>query len=133
MFKYFTLEELIQSDTAKVKNITNIPTFDNVDNLKDLVKYVLEPLRELYGNPITITSGYRSEALNKAVNGVKNSHHVLGCAADIVVGSIEKNKQLFELLINSNLQWTQAILEEGGKWIHISYIKDNLKKQVLYT
>lgn len=133
MFKYFTLEELIQSDTAKVKNITNIPTFDNVDNLKDLVKYVLEPLRELYGNPITITSGYRSEALNKAVNGVKNSHHVLGCAADIVVGSIEKNKQLFELLINSNLQWTQAILEEGGKWIHVSYIKDNLKKQVLYT
>ena len=133
MFKYFTLEELIQSDTAKVKNITNIPTFDNVDNLKDLVKYVLEPLRELYNNPITVTSGYRSEALNNAVNGVKNSHHVLGCAADIVVGSIEKNKQLFNLLINSNLQWTQAILEEGGKWIHVSYIKDNLKKQVLYT
>lgn len=133
MFKYFTLEELIQSDTAKVRDIANIPTFDNVDNLKDLVKYVLEPLRELYNNPITVTSGYRSEALNKAVNGVKNSHHVLGCAADIVVGSIEKNKQLFNLLINSNLQWTQAILEEGGKWIHVSYIKDNLKKQVLYT
>lgn len=133
MFKYFTLEELIQSDTAKVRDIANTPTFDNVDNLKDLVKYVLEPLRELYNNPITVTSGYRSEALNKAVNGVKNSHHVLGCAADIVVGSIEKNKQLFNLLINSNLQWTQAILEEGGKWIHVSYIKDNLKKQVLYT
>lgn len=133
MFKYFTLKELIYSDTAKVKDIDNIPTFVNTDNLKDLVKHLLEPLRELYGKPITITSGYRSEALNKAVNGVKNSHHTLGCASDIVVGSIDANKALFKILIESDLEWTQAILEEGGKWIHVSYIKDNLKKQVLYT
>lgn len=131
--RYFTFKEMIQSDTAKVRNIDNTPDWDSINNLRQLVECVLEPIRELYGAPITVNSGYRSKALNQAVNGVSTSHHLNGYAADITVGSISKNKVLFDLIINSNLKWTQAILEEGGKWIHISYIADNLKNQIIYT
>lgn len=131
--KYFTLYELCKSDTAKKQNIDNFPTWEVVDNLKELVENVLDPLRELWGSSIVVNSGYRCEELNKAVGGVSTSHHKLGCSADITVGSIEKNKELFDKLINSDLKWTQAISEKGCKWIHISYVENNLKNQVLYT
>lgn len=124
---------MIKSNTAKAKGLDNIPTWDEIDNLKKLIETILDPLRELWGGPITVTSGYRSKELNKAVGGVSNSHHTLGCAADITVGSISKNKKLLKLLLNSNLQWTQVISEKGCRWLHISYVENDLRNQVLYT
>ena len=131
--KYFTFKEMIQSDTAKSKGIENIPDWDQIDALKSLIETILDPLRELWGGPIVVTSGYRTKELNKAVGGVSNSHHTLGCAADITVGSISKNKKLLKLLLNSNLQWTQVISEKGCRWLHVSYIENDLRNQVLYT
>lgn len=131
--KYFSFKEMIKSNTAKSKGIENIPTWEEIDNLKKLIETILDPLRELWGGPITVTSGYRSKELNKAVGGVSNSHHTLGCAADITVGSISKNKKLLKLLLNSNLQWTQVISEKGCRWLHISYVENDLRNQVLYT
>lgn len=125
--EYFTIAELTKSDTATAKGIDNTPTQEVIDNLTKLIEAVLDPLRKLWNGPIVVNSGYRSETLNKAVGGVSNSHHLLGCAADITVDSIENNKKLFNVLLDSNLKWTQAILEKGGRWLHISYIKDNLK------
>lgn len=131
--KYFTIEEMIKSSTATAKGIDNTPSDEGVLKLQKLIEAVLDPLRELWGGPIVVNSGYRCEELNKAVGGVSTSHHRLGCAADITVGSIKKNKKLFKLLLDSDLQWTQAISEKGCKWIHISYVESDLKRQVLYT
>ena len=129
--KYFTFKELVYSDTAKIKNIDNTPTWDDIDKLKDLVKYVLDPLRELYGKPVYVSSGYRSEELNEAVNGSKTSDHKRGCAADITAGSKESNKILFEL-IKDNLEYRQLIDECDYTWIHVSYDSKDNKKQMLH-
>lgn len=131
--KYFTIEEMTKSSTAKANGIDNTPNQTAIDNLTKLIEIVLDPLRELWGGPIVVNSGYRCEELNKAVGGVSTSHHKLGCAADITVGSIKKNKKLFKLLLDSDLQWTQAISEKGCRWIHVSYVESDLKRQVLYT
>ena len=124
---------MIRSNTAKARGIENIPDWDDIYRLQRLIETILDPLRELWGGPITVTSGYRSKELNKAVGGVSNSHHTLGCAADITVGSISKNKKLLKLLLNSGLQWTQVISEKGCRWLHISYVENDLRNQVLYT
>lgn len=71
--KHFTLDEFIKSRTAVRLGIENFPTSEHLENLRDLVEQILEPLRVHYGRPVIITSGYRCEALNKAVGGAKNS------------------------------------------------------------
>ena len=81
--KYFTLKELTRSTTATAKGIDNTPTPEVEKNLTLLVENVLDPLREIYGKPITVNSGYRCPELNKAVGGSKTSDHVKGFAADI--------------------------------------------------
>lgn len=129
--KYFTLYELCKSDTAKKQNIDNFPTWEVVDNLKELVTNVLDPLREMYGKPIIINSGYRSEALNKAVKGSNTSDHMSGRAADIDAGSIEENKKLFNY-IKDNFEFDQLIDEKGLSWVHVSFRKNNNRKQILY-
>ena len=92
--KYFSIEEMIKSDTAKAKGIGNTPSQEVIDNLTKLIEAVLDPLREWFGKPITVNSGYRCEALNKAVGGSKTSDHMTGRAADIDTGSKEENKKL---------------------------------------
>lgn len=129
--KYFTLYELCKSDTAKKQNIDNFPTWEVVDNLKELVTNVLDPLREMYDRPIIINSAYRSEALNKAVKGSNTSDHMSGRAADIDAGSVEENKKLFNY-IKDNFEFDQLIDEKGLSWVHVSFRKNNNRKQILY-
>lgn len=130
---HFTLSELIKSDTADRLKIDNTPKGYEYISLTRLVLNTLEPLREICGHPIQITSGFRCEALNKAVGGVSNSQHIRGEAADITAGSIEANKRMFEMAIDY-IPFDQIILEKGGKWVHISYKnrKEN-RNQVLYS
>lgn len=80
---YFTFFELEYSKKAVENNIKNAPTPEVEDNLRLLVENLLDPLRELYGKPIIIGSGFRNEKVNKLVGGVKNSQHKSGCAADL--------------------------------------------------
>jgi hypothetical protein len=87
-------------------------------------------LREWYGKPITVNSGYRCEALNKAIGGAKSSQHMLGEAADITVGSKEENEKLFDY-IKDNLEFDQLINESDFSWVHVSYREGRLRKQVL--
>ena len=129
--KYFTIKELCKSSTAIQKKIDNTPSSEIVNNLKQLVDNILDPLREKYGKPIIINSGYRCPALNKAVNGSKTSSHMKGLAADITVGSPKKNKILLELIIHMNLPFDQLTDEKNFKWIHVSFSK-NPRKQVLH-
>lgn len=121
--KYFTFEELCKSATARRLNINNTPNPQIKQNLQALVDNVLDPLRTAWKQPIIITSGYRSEALNKAVGGAKKSQHTLGQAADIktVSDTITDNKKLFELIKQLNLPIDQCINEYNYNWIHVSF------------
>lgn len=131
--KYFTLNELIKSDSAKRSKINNTPTKQEEKNLIALINNVLDPLREAYGKPIIVTSGYRCERLNKLVNGSKTSQHLYGFAADIrtVEDTVEENKKLFNLAQELNLPFDQLIDEYNYDWIHISYSPRN-RRQILH-
>lgn len=128
--KYFTLKELTSSTTATAKGIDNTPTPEVEKNLTLLVENVLDPLREIYGKPITVNSGYRCPELNKAVGGSKTSDHVKGFAADITGGSKEENERIFNI-IKHNFHFKQLIDEKGFSWVHVSYDPSNLKNQIL--
>lgn len=129
--KYFTINELCKSSTATQMGIDNTPNSEIVSNLEQLVDNILDPLREKYGSPIKVNSGYRCEKLNKAVGGSKTSQHRYGLAADITTGSKLRNKQLFILAQQMNLPFDQLIDEKTYSWIHISFSKEP-RKQVLH-
>lgn len=129
--KYFSIEELCRSTTAEKEGIRNVPGEKEKLNLKQLVDNVLDPLRERYGKPITVNSGYRCPELNKAVGGSSTSDHMIGCAADITAGSKEENKKLFNLVQELGLPFKQLIDEKGFSWVHVSYESNNIRKQVL--
>ena len=118
--RYFTIEELEHSDTAIKYKIDNTSNGETRTNLIKLIELLLDPIRTKWGKPIKVNSGYRCSKLNRMVGGVSTSQHVLGEAADITVGSSEENKKLFEMILSMNILFDQLILEDGGKWIHIS-------------
>ncbi|NDV81318.1 D-Ala-D-Ala carboxypeptidase family metallohydrolase [Bacteroides sp. 51] len=130
--KYFTIEELKHSDTAKNKRIDNTPPPKVVESLNNLVDNILDPLREAWGRPIHVNSGYRCSALNRAVRGASTSQHLKGEAADITTGSKEGNKKLFELIQTLDLPFDQLIDEKNYSWIHVSHRKENNRRQVLH-
>ena len=133
--KHFTLYEFTKSQSALRLGIDNTPPPVAVDNLTQLVVNVLQPLREHYGVPLRISSGYRSPALNKAIGGARNSDHMTGCAADIEVVGIPN--PTLAAYIRDTLPFTQLILEfytpgiPNSGWVHVSYDRTNLRKQVL--
>ena len=128
--KYFTIEEMTKSSTATAKGIDNTPSEEGVLKLQKLIEAVLDPLREWYGKPIRVNSGYRCEALNEAVGGSPTSQHKLYEAVDITVGSKTENKKLFNY-IKDNLPFDQLINESNFSWVHVSYREGRLRKQVL--
>lgn len=128
--EYFSIKEMTKSNTATAEGIDNTPDQTIKNNLIKLIEAVLDPLREWYGKPITVNSGYRCEALNKAIGGAKSSQHMLGEAADITVGSKEENEKLFNY-IKDNLEFDQLINESDFSWVHVSYREGRLRKQVL--
>ena len=122
---YFTIKELTKTNTG----LDNAPDEQAIANLIQLVDNVLDPLRKLYGKPIRVNSGYRSEAVNKAVGGAKNSQHNYGFAADITGGSKKENRILFNL-IKDNLPFDQLIDEHNMSWIHVSFKEGELRKEI---
>ena len=128
---HFTVDELCASATAKAKGINNKPDIQQTINLVYLAAYVLEPLRIAMGEPIKISSGFRCQALNKAVGGVANSQHCKGQAADLCIdGDLEKGKRWFNY-IRQHLPFDQLIWEHDRKgvyWVHVSYIYPDLGK-----
>lgn len=121
--RYFSIEELSRSETARRRGIDNTPPGDARKNLVALVENILDPLREAYGKPIAVTSGYRCPALNKAVGGVATSDHLSGRAADIVgtPNTKAENRKIFDLCKKLDLPYRQLINEKGYSWVHVSY------------
>ena len=130
---HFTLEEMIASDTANRLGICNKAPSGVVKNLGFLASNLLEPLRTLVGKPICISSGYRCEALNKAVGGSVTSQHRYGQAVDIQVFGLSP-KSLYTIIKNSNLQYDQLILEKTkyAEWVHVSFCKHNRNQNLIY-
>jgi uncharacterized protein YcbK (DUF882 family) len=130
--KNFTLEEMVSSAMATDRHIDNTPSPEVRANLQLLVDKVLQPIRELYGKPIHVNSGYRSVKLNEEVRGAVNSQHVQGRAADISVGGRTENRALFDLIRGSGIGFDQLIDEYDYRWVHVSYRESGNRLQVLH-
>jgi len=134
--EHLELSEVIRSESAKRHGIKNLPTEEHIANLKKLAENIFEPIRMNFRQPIRISSGYRSQALNAAIGGATNSQHSLGEAIDIdMEGTFISNKEIFNF-IKERLNFDQLIYEFGNNsepdWVHVSY-KGNgqQRKQVL--
>lgn len=124
--KNFTLAELTRTSAP----YENYPQVKERIALKQLVDNVLQPLRDLYGKPIKVNSGYRSPLVNIAVKGSPKSQHMKGEAADITGGSREENIKLYNLIRN-NLPFDQLIDEYDFSWVHVSYkVKGNRNQEL---
>jgi zinc D-Ala-D-Ala carboxypeptidase len=125
--KNFTLAEL----TVTSVKAPNIPNEEQIKNLQALVDNVLQPLRDLYGKPIRINSGFRSLEVNKKIKGALKSQHMRGEAADI---SCENNALLFRL-IRDTFDFDQLLWEKGNDiqpaWVHVSFSRTKNRKQIL--
>lgn len=139
--KNFTLAELTASSTAQKLKIVNTPSVTELENLVKLCRNILQPIRDKYGKPIIIGSGYRCPKLNKAVNGAANSDHMYGAAADIHTKSDKPadNKELFDIIVkmaqNGEIECRQIIDELNYNWLHLSvnHNKNPYKKnQILH-
>jgi len=134
MARYFELREFLKSDTAKWRGIDNTPGFEDVEHLQELVEKVLDPLRDAWGSPLTVSSGFRCEKLNSAVGGSATSAHLKGYAADIVpkVGTLKSFIDFAERWLRMNdIAFDQSIREvdrKGREWWHIG-LKNNAGQQ----
>lgn len=124
--KNLTLSEMTKSLTAKRLGIDNNPTELHFKNMQVLAKNIFQPIRDYFGVPLSVSSGYRSEALNKAIGGSKTSQHCKGEAIDIDrdYRHDPNNAEVF-YYIKDNLDFDQLIWEFGTQnnpnWIHVSY------------
>lgn len=126
--KYFSINELCKTTH---KEIANIPNEEQKANLVLLVTCLLDPLREKYGKPIAVSSGFRSDKLNKAVGGASTSQHCKGQAVDLQCVDNMKLLHIIEELGN----YDQLIYEYGTDtqpaWVHVSYSKGHNRKEKL--
>jgi len=133
--RHFTIPELTASATALREGIDNRPSKCAYHLLHVLVQQLLDPIREAWGEPIVVSSGYRCKELNALVGGAKYSHHILGCAADLIAGNRADHRKLFKLIVQmqqeGHLKFTQLIAEKGYRWIHISYVPGDLRCQII--
>jgi hypothetical protein len=134
--KNLALSEVTRSETAKRKGISNMPTPEHIENFKKLAENVFQPIRDHFGVPIRISSGYRSKELNTAIGGSLSSQHCSGEAIDIDMdGTTITNAEIFHF-IKDNLLWDQLIWEFGTDknpdWVHVSYESTGKqRKQIL--
>ena len=135
--KHFKLEEFEKSMTATRKGISNKAGSGEISNLTDLCYEILEPVRAKFGKPITVTSGYRSEALCEAIGSKKTSQHTKGQAVDFEIIGIH-NLKVAEW-IKSNCDFDQLILEyfnreeKNAGWMHVSYNEKGKNRKAVLT
>ena len=130
--EHFKLGEFTKSITAERLGISNEPGYEQMLALRHLCREVLEPLRQHYGKPIRVTSGFRCQQLNQAVGGVGNSQHQYGEAADLSVPSEAVARDWFQWL-GKYTDFDQLLFEHsrrlGNCWLHISCRWDSSKNR----
>ena len=131
----FQLSELVKSQTAERKGLSNNPSPTHIDNLKALCVNVLQPIRSHFDSPVIISSGYRSAELCIEIGSSIHSQHTEGKAADLEVVGVD-NKEL-ATWIKNNLEFDQMILEfyrdgePDSGWIHVSWNGSENRNQTL--
>ena len=132
----FSLNELTKSQTAERKGIDNTPSTEHQENLKSLCEMILQPIRDHFGQVVSVSSGYRSPELCVAIGSSTQSQHAKGQASDFEIFGVS-NKELADW-INENLDYDQLILEywkgedePNSGWVHCSYTNGNNRKQYL--
>ena len=134
--EHLSLSEVTRSESAKRNQISNMPTGEHIANFMLLAEKIFEPIREHFGVPIHISSGYRSKELNAKINGSATSQHCKGQAVDIDMDNSANgvtNADVFNY-IKDNLPFDQLIWEFGNEdnpdWVHVSYV-EKPRKQIL--
>lgn len=131
----FTLKELTRSDTADRLDIDNTPNEEQIESLRLLCENILQPVRDHFGKPVKINSGFRCPALNQATGGSATSDHCKGQACDFEIDGVS-NPDLAQWVAD-NLKYTQLILEfytqgqPNSGWVHASFNPESLKCQEL--
>ena len=132
----FSLNELTKSQTAERKGIDNTPSTEHQENLKSLCEMILQPIRDHFGQVVSVSSGYRSPELCVAIGSSTKSQHASGCAADFEIFNVS-NKELADY-IDQNLDYDQLILEywkgedePNSGWVHCSFNTQGNRKQYL--
>ena len=135
--KFFSIEELTQSATAKRLGIDNTPSDKIKKNLTLFINTVLDPIREDWGSPIIVSSGYRCPELNKAVGGANTSGHQYGYCADLQVkGGMKKIRELADFILkwmkDHNMKWDELLFEKSGgvTWLHFCWIGKDGKQRM---
>lgn len=130
--KNLSLSEVTKSHTAIKYGISNKPSGEHLANLIQIANKIFQPVRDHFNEPIIVSSGYRSKALNDIIGGASGSQHSKGEALDLD-GSVD-NSLIFEFIKN-NLQFDQLIWEfgddENPDWVHVSLKKENNRGEVL--
>lgn len=128
---HVNLSEVTYSDTALRCGIENNPDSESITNLKLVCENVYEKVRNHFGYPIYISSGFRCKELNEKVGGQLNSQHTKGQALDLdcKVFKHGTNQDLFDYIKN-NLEYDQVIMEGGANgWCHVSFRAGNNRKE----
>ena len=135
--KFFSIEELTQSATAKRLGIDNTPSDKIKKNLTLFIEKVLDPIREDWGGPIIVSSGYRCPDLNAKVGGAKTSGHQYGYCADLQVkGGMKKIRELanfiFEWMKDHQMKFDELLFEHSGgvTWLHFCWIGKDGKQRM---
>ena len=131
--KNLSLAEVTKSATASRLGIKNKPDAWEIENLRAVAEHIFQPMRDSFGCPIFVSSGFRSEALNKAIGGSKRSQHIQGRALDLDadVFGVCSNADIFRYILN-NLEFDQLIWEFGDEnnpdWVHVSFVRDGVNR-----
>ena len=131
----FSINELTKSQTAERKGIDNTPSTEHQENLKSLCEMILQPIRDHFGQVVSVSSGYRSPELCVAIGSSTKSQHAKGEASDFEIFGVS-NKELAEW-IHYNINYDQLILEywkesdPNSGWVHCSFSLNGNRKQYL--
>ena len=137
--KYFNFNEFFHSDLADSVGIVNYPS-PEVEQLVRfhiiaLVDHVLDPIRERWGVPVRITSGFRCKALNELVGGKDSSQHLAGYAADFTIDGLAPSEyRRLAFWCADHLEFDQLIVYPKRRFIHVSYVSpESNRHEVLFT
>lgn len=135
--KYFSIDEMLRSATAKKLGIDNMPSQDILNNIELFIETVLDPIREDWGSAINVSSGYRCPELNKAVGGAKNSGHQYGFCCDLQVkGGMKMVRKLadfiFQWMLDHQMKFDELLFERSGNvtWLHFCWIGKDGKQRM---
>ena len=133
--KRFSLRELLRSEVAEKAGWIDVPSFQVVNNLSELCRLILDPIAIEYGKAVVVTSGWRSDRLNRAVGGVETSQHKVGLAADIRPLLQQEFKTfcniILEMINQGKIVPDQVIIYRRRRFVHISW-RNEPRKEIFY-